>query len=349
MDMRFQKKVVADIEKCYATAGMIVQGQPQVIFAGEGNGALLVLSGPNFKNVEEIWRGGGGTMSVVPIDGYEGCFFASRGFYSMVESNNSTIEIVRYNDGQYSHEVVAELPYLHRFGIVNGINNDRYIVAATIADFKANKEDWSHPGHLYYAKLPENLEKEFQLEWSRLPGDYTINHGFCVADYKGKQAAYVACKEGIFVIVTPTENGGMWTVHQLTEFPASDLAVMDIDRDGQKEMAVISPFHGNRFTLYRLNNEKACRLYEYSVEQDFYHTVISAEIDGKRMFIGGARREAMQLFAIVWNDDKKKFDEIVFDQNVGPSNAAVLQVSDASIILSANRQIHEAALYVVSH
>jgi hypothetical protein len=341
--MPFRKDVLSSIPKCYAAMGFVEQGQPKLIFAGEGQGALHVFSGDGFAVRDTVWEGGGGTMSIAALRGNDRAFLASRGFYSMVEARESTIEIVRRAQGGYAHEPVARLPYLHRFGVIASADERAWVVAATIAQSKESKEDWSRPGHLYVAQLPEDADRPFTLKWTRLPGEYTKNHGFCTARHGAGECAYLCCEEGVYRVLPPGAGGADWSVHQILSIPASDIAAMDIDDDGEDELAIIQPFHGNRFSIYRRQGDEYREIYAYPVRQDFYHAVCAARLGGEKLFIGGARRGAMQLFAIGWRNGR--LDSFVIDENVGPSNVAVLNLEDRDILLSANRQIDEAAIY----
>lgn len=333
------KQIIGSIPKCYSVLGVIEDGQPKLIFAGEGDGLLSVFSGENYAHEETVWEGGGGTMSVVPFS--EHAFLASRGFYSMVEAQQSNIELVRHTPQGYTHSVLAMLPYLHRFGVVKLADGSRFIVAATIADFKADKEDWSHPGHLYRALLPD--EPNELLHWVRVDGDYTQNHGFFVDHDAEGDTVYICSREGVFRILAPADKAGGWRVEQVMNQPASDLAVMDIDGDGLKELAILEPFHGNAMVVYHPADGCYREAFRYPVAQDFYHAIIPAELNSEKVFLGGARKGPMQLFAVAYRDGA--YTSFVLDQDVGPSNLAMLHLPDCDMVLSANRQIHQAAVY----
>lgn len=344
--MGFEKTVLAEIEKCYAVSGLTVAGEPVLIYAGEGNGSIHIFRGENFAQHQILTEGSGGTMSIVPFAEKEGWFFVSRGFYSMVDSENSVIELVRYKNGQFEQPVaVAELAYLHRFGIVETATGTKYVVAASLHSFKENKEDWSHPGHVYYAKLPENLEQDFTLELTKLPGEYYMNHGFCTGVISGRTAAFTTSREGVFAWFPPETEGDDWQCEQLLDFPVSDIAVQDIDGDGEEELAVLLPFHGDQCKIYHKTNDGYAQLYASPEENDFYHAIISATIDGKNVFVGGARKGVMDLFILSFDEASSSVVLQQVDVGVGPSNVAALNLPDQDLILSANRMIFQAAYY----
>lgn len=342
--MEFRKASLGEIEKCYAVSALTIKDEPVLIYAGEGSGSIHIFRGDGFAQHQVLTQGNGGTMSIVPFPEREGWFFVSRGFYSMVDSGDSVIELVRYHQGEFQQPaVVARLAYLHRFGLVTGADGSRYLVAASLHSFKENKEDWSHPGHVYYAVLPEDLSRDFTLELTRLPGEYFMNHGFCTGTLHGRAAAFTTSQEGAFAWFPPEKQGGAWQREQLLDFPVSDIAVQDIDGDGEQELAVLLPFHGDRCKVYHKAGAGYEEIYASPEENDFYHAIAAAEIGGQKVFIGGARKGVMDLFLLTWQRGAVALEQI--DAGVGPSNVAALNLPGEDLILSANRMIFEAAYY----
>ena len=327
-----EKRILGQIEKCYACLGAVIDGEPWLFFAGEGKGILKAFHGEDFAREEVIWEGGGGTMSIVARPDDPRSFLVSRGFYSLVEAGPSAIESVQITSQGITHRPVAYLPWLHRFDVVAGADGTLYIVAATLAESKTAKEDWSKPGHIYYAEL----DGAYPLTMHQLPGDYFQNHGFC----RVGNLVYIGTREGGFRVTPPGRRGDRWSIEQVMDFPVSDLAVCDIDGDGRQEIACITPFHGDRYKVYRDGRE----IYAYPVENDFYHMVISGQIAGKRVFCGGARQKTASLFSLVWDQGGICADEL--DRGCGPSNAHILNTPQRDILLVANRQIGEAAVYL---
>ena len=342
-ELSFKKITLGSIEKCYAALGVMLGGEPCLFFGGEGDGSMQAFRGANFENVTPIWQGGGGTMSIVPL--CEGTVLASRGFYSMVDCAQSTVEFIRAVDGGFTHETIAVLDYLHRFDTLRAPDGARYLIAATLHSGKKDKTDWSTPGHVFAGKMNEDETQPSQVELKPLAGDFYMNHGFCKSEWNGRDAAFTASREGVFVWLPPEREGTQWTCEQLLDFPVSDIAVCDVDGDGQQEIAALMPFHGNEFHIYRQKESGWDAVYTYPVENDFYHAVISGVIGGEKVFVGGARKGAADLFVIRWDAVEGKYHAQQLDAGPGPSNLSLLNAPGADLLLSANRMIFEAAVY----
>ena len=257
---------------------------------------MHIFTGKNFENESVIWEGGGGTMSISAIPEKEGCFLASKGFVSMVDAKDSHIIIARYKEGKFNCEKIVDLPYLHRFDTLRGADGTNYLLAATIADYKENKEDWTHPGKLFISELPKNWNEKFKLELTVLKDGLTINHGFFKHTNNGNEVGYIGSKEGVYAVTPPEKKGGEWKIEKLINIEASDIAVIDIDSDGELEIAVISPFHGDTFEIYKRIKGEYKKVYQYQTYQNFYHVAEAGMLRGKPAFLGGARRNSMQLF-----------------------------------------------------
>lgn len=342
-ELAFEKISLGSIEKCYAVLGTVIGGKPFLFYGGEGKGSLRAFSGENFSRCDLIWEGGGGTMSIVPLS--EGCVLASRGFTSMVDSAGSTIEFIKYTGDGFNHTSLCSLDFLHRFDTLLAPDGTRYVFAAALHSGKTDKDDWSNPGHMYAGVLADAAELPKPVELTKLPGDFFMNHGFCKAEWDGREAAFTTSREGAFVWLPPEKAGGEWTMKQLLDFPVSDIAVSDIDGDGEKELACLLPFHGNEFHIYHASADGYKEVYTYPLENDFYHAIISAAIHGEKVFVGGARKLTADVFVIRWDAENASFVSQQLEAGPGPSNLAMLNLPEEDILLAANRMIFEAAFY----
>ena len=217
---------------------------------------------------------------------------------------------------------------------------DSYLICATLADHKATREDWSLPGYLYVAKLPEDLNDGITL--TPLPVEIHQNHGFCKKTADGKDIAYIAGREGVFRVTPPQSAVSDWTIEKILDRAASDIDLIDIDGDGVEELAVIEEFHGCYYRIYKEENGSYRQVFEHPEVTEFYHVVKSGSLNGRPVFIGGCRRGKQQLFLISWDADAQQFRIHTVDENAGPSNAMIYNGADADYILSANREAAQA-------
>ncbi|MDJ0292608.1 hypothetical protein QLH48_19615, partial [Bacillus safensis] len=168
----------------------------------------------------------------------------------------------------------------------------------------------------------------------------TKNHGYCRAYHNGKMVGLVTSQEGVFRVTPPQSDDEEWTIEKIMDRPTSDVAVVDIDEDGEDELVTIEEFHGKHFRINKKYGDEYKIIYEYPKEMDFGHVVWGGKLRGVPNIIGGYRRCDKDLFYIQCTDKEKlEFETVVIESGVGPSNVAVLNEDDRDIIISANREL----------
>lgn len=340
-----RKQVIDQIGKCYSTAAVTLDGETALLFAGEGAGSLALYRGADFGEKQVLWdesAGLGGTMSICPVEDRPGDFFVSTGFFTMVDSGESAVYLMRYRDGAYQRELVCRIPYLHRFDVLN-VDGRRYLIAATLHSGKADKDDWSHPGALLTAELPWDLDGPVEVVPAVWKEGLTKNHGFNRAIHRGKEGVLIAAENGVFAVLPPQTPGGEWTLEQLFDFPASDVCALDLDGDGVQEYGILHPFHGDRFSVYRGTGTQARLLYEHPKPLDFYHAICAGVFQGQPSFVIGARKLDMDLYRVYMEHGEVAVQ--MLESGAGSSNARIVSAPGGDLILSANRQRDEAAVY----
>jgi hypothetical protein len=344
--MKFEKKFLTNLNRCYATSSTIINGERKILLATEGEGACYIYSGEEFKQ-ETVWDGPGGTMSMIPVPGKNGDFLAVQNFFPTFQSEKATIVWAQpQEDGGWNVKTILDLPYVHRFDILTagGVN---YFLGATLCTTKAFKDDWSDPGKIYVGVVPEDLNEPIKLEV--IKEGLTKNHGYCHGTWDGKTVGFVTCEEGVFVVTPPQNKDEEWKVEQILDRPISDIAIVDIDGDGVDELVTIEPFHGGDFVINKKVANKYEIVYKYPKEMDFGHVVWGGNLRGIPTIIGGYRRVEKELFYIQCESTQPlKFKTGVIEAGVGPSNVAVINEKDRDIIISANRELGQAALYIVT-
>ncbi len=98
------------------------------------------------------------------------------------------------------------------------------------------KDDWSDPGKIYVGEIPDDLNEPIKL--TVIKEGLTKNHGYCRTTWDNKMAGLVTCQEGVFVVTPPQDEGTEWTIKQIMNKPVSDIAVVDIDEDGEDELGL---------------------------------------------------------------------------------------------------------------
>jgi hypothetical protein len=342
--MKFEKIHLDDIERCYCASSIEVDGKLNLLLASENpTSPCNAYSGENFDVKEKIWDDRGGCMSIIPIPNKENEFIAVNEFYLKASPSLSKLVWVKHTENGWEIKDVQSLPYLHRFDIydVNGVN---YVIAATIARAKTDKLDWSKPGQVYVAKLPNNPEEG--LDFQEILDDSFRNHGYSKGlDSDGKVVGFFGSDSGI-TRITPPYVGGEWKNENILKGNISEIALADLDNDGVDEIMTIEPFHGNSIQIYKLIDGNYTKVWTYKSEIDFAHSLVGCTLAGKNSFVVGIRRVNAELFVVQFNNGK--YEVTVVEEGVGPANLAVVNRKHDDLIISANHTAAEAAVYKVT-
>ncbi len=334
--MKVTKKKLDDIKRCYAVSSINYEGKNHYIFGSEDKNVICEsFSGEDFKKDRDLWREPGGCMSIIGIPNREGEILAIQEFYLKVSPSLSKVVWGKYKNGTWEFKDIIKMPYIHRFDIYNlsGVN---YFIGATIADEKNHKEDWSHPGTIYLGEL-----KEDGLELKPIKKGLFRNHGY-YRDYDGdKVVGYFSSDEGVYK-VTPHED---FKIEKIMDGKIGEIAVIDIDGDGEKEIMTIEPFHGDKMHIYKKIKGSYKRVYTYENDIEFAHALIAGCLRGTPSFIAGVRRKDAELIYIQFKDGK--FITNLIDKGVGPANLCLVNEGHRDLILSANHTSNEACIYVI--
>lgn len=344
--MKVTKIDLQPIDMCYGVSVMERDGVPHVFFASEAkDGACVSYKLPELENGQTIWTEPGGCMSMVPVPGRKDEFFAIQKFYRLWDWEGAELVWVRPDGkGGYAVKTMAVLPYLHRFDFLER-DGSVYLIACTVAAHKKELADWSRPGAVHVAKLPADLNNGLRL--TTLRNDFFKNHGYAHIEWNGNQAGFVTCHNGAFVFTPPTASGSSWTIEQLMDEHISDADMIDIDGDGEMEIATIEEFHGDKFRIYKKIDGRYQMVFQHPEIADFYHVVKRATLAGKPGFVGGGRMGKKQLFFVCPNNAKDGFDVHTLDEGFGPSNAAITYMDGYALVCAANRECGQAAVYRV--
>jgi hypothetical protein len=335
--MKFKKTVIDTNENVYSTCIGMHKESNVYVGCSEGKGpANAFINGKRTT----IWEQPGGTMSFIPVPNKDDTYIATQNFLPVFLAEKCSINLVTYIDGSWNTKEIMPFPYLHRFELFR-LNNENYFFGATLCKHKDFQQDWSKPGSIYVGKLSEDLSQPFEVR--EIYSGITKNHGLWKALNIGKNGSFlVGGEEGGFKFSIP-ENPitDTWKVEKIIENGVSDLALCDIDNDGELELATIEAFHGNICRIYKKTDNKYKCVHE--IEIDFGHVIWGGKLGASDHFILGYRGGDMKLLCINYIDDK--FSTTLIDEATGPSQISVKTVENKSIILAANRQINQLAIY----
>ncbi|MBC5581259.1 hypothetical protein H8S23_07035 [Anaerofilum sp. BX8] len=341
--MKFTKRILEEQDHCYAVAVMEADGAPHAFFAAENRGGCFAWDCDTLTRRKAVWEQPGGTMSIVPIPGRPGEFLAVQKFFRLYDWEEACLVWARPDGlGGYQVKELFTLPYLHRFDLLQR-DGRTWFIGCTLAAHKQTRDDWSCPGSVYTAPLPQSPEQPFEL--SVLRDDLYQNHGYARLRRDGYDAGLITCGQGVFLAVPPPAGERDWKLEQLMDQPTSDADVIDIDGDGELEIAAIEPFHGSYFRIYKQLNGVWEQVFQHPEVSEFYHVVRAGTLCGRPVFLGGCRRGKQQLFAVTWDAERRRFETHIVDEGVGPSNAVIYNGPSGDCIFAADREAAQAAVY----
>lgn len=340
-----KKKILAELEKCYSIAPLRYKDQDHILVAAEKTDRCILFD-LDGKEEETVWEGPGGVMTMVQVPGTDGQFLATHKFYSPNDSKEAKIVIVTPKNGKWEVRTLADLPFVHRFDILES-DGKNYLIACCLKSDHEYKDDWSSPGKVYAALLPDDLsvfQDDHQLPLEVIKEDMCKNHGYYRVTKNGKMSSLVCSESGVFHFYPPTEKKESWTIETLLDTPASDAILIDLDGDGKEELLVLSPFHGDTVCIYREKEDGRYELvYEHPEKLDFLHAIWGGEIQGRPAVMIGHRKGSRDLLKFFWENGA--YQSEVVDHDCGPANTYGFHRDGKDYLISTNREINEIAMY----
>lgn len=347
--MKVEKKVISNLTKCYSIAPLYYKGEDHFLVAAEKvDKCLLFDSEGNQKDV--IWEEPGGVMTMVQVPGTDGQFLATHKFYSPNDSREAKIvKVTPDGQGNWEIKTLVDLPFVHRFDILvrNGV---KYLIACALKSDHEYKEDWRFPGKVYAAVLPEDLSEfdgEHQLELKVLKDNMLKNHGYYKVEDQGVQTSVISCDNGVFQFIPPENPQGEWEIRTLITDAASDGVLVDFDGDGEKELAVLAPFHGNKVRFYKKRDGEYKLEYEFGEEREFLHSIYGGMLCGRPVLVTGHRKGQRDLMVFYYNAETGTYDMEYIDRDCGSANVYHYVKDGKDMLVSTNREIDEVALYTI--
>ena len=350
--MKVEKKIVSNLNKCYAMSQLTYKGQNCFLVAAEKQDPCYLFT-EDGTLLDTVWEQPGGVMTMTPVPNGNGSFLATHQFYSPNDSANAKIVIAEPGENGWNIRTLCDAPFVHRFGLLtrNGVT---YLIVCCLKSGHEYKNDWRAYGVTYGAVLPEDLSSyndANQLKLTPIKMGMLKNHGFSLFKQDGYDSAVVGCEQGAFLFTPPAAIGENWEVKQLLSVPCSDAVLMDFDGDGKLELGSIAPFHGNSVVIYHLDehdNYVPCwKLPLPEAQTEMVHATWACNLLGKPSWIVGWRKGTKDTIAISWGEGDYVVDYI--DRNTGCANAMHFVNKDGKdVIVATNREIDEVALYTIT-
>ena len=124
--------------------------------------------------------------------------------------------------------------------------------------------------------------------------------------------------------------------------------LLDLDGDGRKELAVLSPFHGDTFSIYRDRGEGFSKVYECPDKMEFLHAVYGGPLCRIPRVVIGFRKGERNLVSFSYCRESGTYEREIIDRDCGPANVCHYMVNQNDVIISANRETDEIAMYTVT-
>lgn len=334
--MRYKIVKEETLDGVYVASRVWQEGKWQIAFASETEGTgQAVRIDPDSMEAQVMLDGPGGCMGVIPVPEKDGNFLTIERFFPVFKSEDAQIVWNTRNGTGYDRKTVEILPFAHRIDIIRAYGA-YYLLACSLCRKKDFTEDWSTPGSVYVGRL--DLEKKYVIDFRPVLDGIFQNHGFTKVPGKEADRILIAGRSGVLEI-EPVKIGEevKWEAVSLLNEPASDVVITDIDGDGEPEYGVISPFHGERFRIFKKRQGKLECIYELPGEHAFGHAIYGGSANGRNLFLAGFRGAGKELYAISMGGDGKIRADLV-DQGKGPANVTVVAGKEADYICAANRQ-----------
>jgi hypothetical protein len=316
----FNKKTLIELPFVY-TVNEFNLGDQTFFAAGSEREHPAYLIDPENNNTTKVADGPGGMMSLFPpFIGFEAGIYFHR----------------KKNENWEAQKVIS-LPFAHRCEILT-YKGENHLFIATVSRHKENPSDWSNPGELHHATIPDNESGHWPTEI--ILNNLFRNHGMAKSVIRNIEVICISGAEGIFAIQPGAKN--KWEITQLFDHEVSEFSFFDLDNDGEYELVTIEPFHGNTLNIYKKNTPVWQLL--YCSPLSFGHGLSVGKFQDRSVVVVGNRRDSgdLELHRIHSNS---KIEKSIIESNVGSTQTKVMNYNGTDYILCSNQSKNEVALY----
>lgn len=331
----WKRSVLTNLEGVYCVELFHTAQGLKIAAASEIHGGWYKLIDFATRQEEIVWTGPGGCMNISQLD-EAGSAIGIQNFYKGFQSEKAQLVQASRGPEGWQTRVLKVLPYLHRSGVVH-TQDGPWVVASTLCTHRENADDWSHPGKIQVARIPQGDE---EIQFRVIQEGVTKNHGFWQGKLDGEEVTLIGGSEGLFR-VRPPKDGTDWQVDKLLSREISDCAVADLDGDGEDELVTFEGFHGDLAAV----NKRVNGNWEivYTLPMHFSHAIWAGELLGRNMFLAGYRKEDGKLYLVDW--DNGQYRATLIEEGVAPSNARGFVYQGRSYIIAAARDMDQVVLY----
>lgn len=345
LKMKIEKKRVLSFGSPYSICCGHIGKQQVLIVGSESIGGDFTCFIGNDYRPTKIVEGLGGIMSIVIHDSWHmPSIYTAEGLHPNFISKNAGLSLYVPENGlqnPWKRHRIVDIPFIHRIALVSvhGVNT---IVAASLCNNKDNMDDWSSPGAVYAIPITDEHQVT-EIESCRIFDGLKQNHGMFVRRKPPEATVYISGDDGIYTIHKPVATED-WVIDKILNQPVSELALYDLDGDGEDEILTVEPFHGDRVSIYKKSESSWTRVFETDVELG--HGIWAGHLAGEDSFIVGSRAGKRDLCMYTVVDSQAwRMHKSVIDEGTGTAQLDVLSSADRDIIVATNNYIDEVAIY----
>ncbi len=110
---------------------------------------------------------------------------------------------------------------------------------------------------------------------------------------------------------------------------------------------MLAPFHGEFIKIYKKIDGVFQQVYQYEKPAEFTHAIYGGQLCGKPAVVIGHRKGERNLIAFTYNKEEQSYQSEILDYDCGSANVYHYVKDGKDIIIGANREIDEIAMYIV--
>lgn len=343
--MKINKQVlIENMPGLYAVGRTTLDDEPYYIASSEAPDGPVVVIHAETKEIHPIHGGKGGVMGIIPSVKKNTLLSIEEFYLGFNAPHSKIIEIaLEERDGKWdavSRKQVAEVPYLHRIGLLKEPDG-YYIAAGKLCRKKDFTDDWSSGGLLeMIAYDGENV-----IGREDLTEPIFKHHAMLVEPSSDGDILYYGGIEGTFCTVRRNDS---WETVRMLDVPTSEIVYTDLDGDGKRELAIVEEFHGDKAVVFKETENGYERIFEYPMKLG--HVLYGGQVAGRTALIAGSREGKRDLTVFYFDNIDGKCaltEQVTLEEGGGPSQIAVRDLGACTEILAANYARGELALYTV--